>query len=160
PAADPRMVGSPRRSHAGRHQRWRRDLEVAGRAIEPTDGLLQRSRAGMGRDARWGVRASNARQRVELEPDATAARPATRCATGDGAATNAGQCIAASNGGAALRRTGRIDNAPETFAAAFVSVTAGWVLTRNAGGDYVIAATADGGYHWSQQLAVPPTSAG
>jgi photosystem II stability/assembly factor-like uncharacterized protein len=79
---------------------------------------------------------------------------------GDGPATNVAQCVIASNGGATLRRTGRIDNAPETFAAAFVSVTAGWVLTRNAGGDYVIAATADGGYHWSQQLAIPPTSAG
>jgi photosystem II stability/assembly factor-like uncharacterized protein len=79
---------------------------------------------------------------------------------GDGPATNVAQCVIASNGGATLRRTGRIDNAPETFAAAFVSVTAGWVLTRNAGGDYVIVATADGGYHWSQQLAVPPTSAG
>jgi hypothetical protein len=79
---------------------------------------------------------------------------------GDGPATNVAQCVIASNGGATLRRTGRIDNAPETFGAAFASVTAGWVLTRNAGGDYVIAATADGGYHWSQQLAVPPTSAG
>jgi hypothetical protein len=79
---------------------------------------------------------------------------------GDGPATNVAQCVIASNGGATLRRTGRIDNAPETFAAAFVSVTAGWVLTRNAGGDYVIVATTDGGYHWSQQLAVPPTSAG
>jgi photosystem II stability/assembly factor-like uncharacterized protein len=79
---------------------------------------------------------------------------------GDGPATNVASCVIASNGGATLRRTGRIDNAPETFAAAFTSLTAGWVLTRNAGGDYVIAATADGGYHWSQQLAVPPTSAG
>jgi len=79
---------------------------------------------------------------------------------GDGPATNVAQCVIASNGGATLRRTGHIDNAPETFAAAFVSVTVGWVLTRNAGGDYVIDATVDGGYHWSQQLAVPPTSAG
>ena len=79
---------------------------------------------------------------------------------GDGPATYVAQCVVASNGGATLHRTGRIDNAPETFGAAFVSVTAGWVLTRNAGGDYVIDATADGGYHWSQQLAVPPTSAG
>jgi photosystem II stability/assembly factor-like uncharacterized protein len=79
---------------------------------------------------------------------------------GDGPATNVAQCLIASNAGVTLRRTGRIDNAPETFAAAFVSVTVGWVLTRNAGGDYVIDATADGGYHWSQQLAVPPTSAG
>jgi photosystem II stability/assembly factor-like uncharacterized protein len=79
---------------------------------------------------------------------------------GDGPATNVAQCVVASNGGATLRRTGHIDNAPETFGAAFVSVTTGWVLTRNAGGDYLIDATADGGYHWSQQLAVPPTSAG
>jgi len=79
---------------------------------------------------------------------------------GDGPATNVAQCVIAGNGGVTLRRTGRIDNAPETFATAFVSVTAGWVLTRNAGGDYVIDATADGGYHWSQQLAVSPTSAG
>jgi len=79
---------------------------------------------------------------------------------GDGPATNVAQCLIASNGGATLRRTGRVENAPETFAAAFVSVTAGWVLTRNAGGDYVIDATVDGGYHWAQQLAVPPTSAG
>jgi photosystem II stability/assembly factor-like uncharacterized protein len=79
---------------------------------------------------------------------------------GDGPATTVAQCVIASNGGATLRRTGRIENAPETFAAAFVSITAGWVVTRNAGGDYVIDATNDGGYHWSQQLAVPPTSAG
>jgi photosystem II stability/assembly factor-like uncharacterized protein len=79
---------------------------------------------------------------------------------GDGPATNVAQCVIASNGGATLRRTGRIDNAAETFGAAFVSVTAGWILTRNGGGDYVIDATTDGGYHWSQQLAVPPTSAG
>jgi hypothetical protein len=79
---------------------------------------------------------------------------------GDGPATNVAKCVIASNGGASLRRTGQIDSAPETFAAAFVSLTAGWVLTRNAGGDYVIDATADGGYHWSQQLAVPPSSAG
>jgi hypothetical protein len=79
---------------------------------------------------------------------------------GDGPATNVAQCVIASNAGATLRRTGSIQSAPETFAAAFISVTTGWVLTRNAGGDYVIDATADGGYHWSQQLAVTPTSAG
>jgi photosystem II stability/assembly factor-like uncharacterized protein len=79
---------------------------------------------------------------------------------GDGPATDVAQCIIASNGGATLRRTGRIDNAAETFAAAFISVAAGWVLTRNAGGDYVIDATTDGGSHWSQQLAVAPSSAG
>lgn len=86
--------------------------------------------------------------------------PADAVFIGDGPATNVAQCVIASNGGATLRRTGRIDNAAETFGAAFVSVTAGWLLTRNGGGDYVIDATIDGGYHWSQQLAVPPTSAG
>src|SRR5260370_34986527 len=64
---------------------------------------------------------------------------------GDGPATNVAQCVIASNGGATLRRTGRIDNAPETFGAAFVSVTAGWVLTRNAGGEYCVSAQAHGG---------------
>ena len=93
-------------------------------------------------------------------PSFSVVDPTNAVFIGDGPATNVAQCVIASDGGASLRRTGRIDNAPETFAAAFVSVTAGWVLTRNAGGDYVIDATADGGYHWSQQLAVPPTSAG
>ncbi|HET9849812.1 MAG TPA: YCF48-related protein [Candidatus Dormibacteraeota bacterium] len=79
---------------------------------------------------------------------------------GDGPATNLAQCVIASAGGASLRRTGHIENSSETFGAAFTSATTGWVLTRNAGGDYVIDVTADGGYHWSQQLAVPPTSAG
>ena len=93
-------------------------------------------------------------------PSFSVVDPSDAVFIGDGPATNVAQCVIASNGGATLRRTGRIDNAPETFAAAFISVTAGWVLTRNAGGDYVIDATSDGGYHWSQQLAVPPTSAG
>jgi hypothetical protein len=79
---------------------------------------------------------------------------------GDGPATNVAPCVIASSGGASLRRTGSIANSAETFGAAFVSVTTGWVLTRNQGGDYVIDSTADGGYHWSQQLAVTPSSAG
>lgn len=79
---------------------------------------------------------------------------------GDGPATYVGQCVIASGGGSTLRRTGHIENSAETFGAAFISVTTGWVLTRNAGGDYVIDVTTDGGYHWLQQLAVPPTSAG
>src|SRR5436309_7247084 len=79
---------------------------------------------------------------------------------GDGPATNVAQCVIASGGGTTLRCTGAIQNATETFAAAFVSLTTGWVLTRNGGGDYVIDATTDGGYHWSEQLAIPPTSAG
>lgn len=79
---------------------------------------------------------------------------------GDGPATNVSQCVIVTSGGAALRRTGSIANSSETFGAAFISVATGWVLTRNAGGDYVIDVTADGGNHWSQQLAVIPSSAG
>ena len=93
-------------------------------------------------------------------PSFSVVDPADAVFVGDGPATNVAQCVVASGGGATLRRTGAIQNAPETFAAAFVSVTAGWVLTRNGGGDYVIDATTDGGYHWSEQLAIPPTSAG
>src|SRR5207249_3965411 len=93
-------------------------------------------------------------------PSFSVVDPSDAVFVGDGPATNVAQCVIASNGGASLRRTGAIQNATETFAAAFVSVTTGWVLTRNGGGDYVINATTDGGYHWSQQLAVPPTSAG
>jgi photosystem II stability/assembly factor-like uncharacterized protein len=79
---------------------------------------------------------------------------------GDGPATNVSQCMVATNGGGTLRRTGAIANSSETFGAAFVSVTTGWVLTRIVDGDYVIEATTDGGYHWSQQLAVSAPSAG
>ena len=93
-------------------------------------------------------------------PSFSVVDPMNAVFVGDGPATNVVQCLIASNGGASLRRTGRIDNASETFGAAFVSVTSGWVLTRNAGGDYVIEATTDGGYHWSQQLAVPRNPAG
>jgi hypothetical protein len=93
-------------------------------------------------------------------PSFSVVDPADAVFIGDGPATNVAQCLIATNGGATLRRTGRIDNAPETFAAAFTSTTTGWVLTRNAGGDYVIDATTDAGNHWVQQLAIPPTSAG
>jgi photosystem II stability/assembly factor-like uncharacterized protein len=79
---------------------------------------------------------------------------------GDGPATNLSQCVIASNSGTTLHRTGSIANSSETFGAAFINLTSGWVLTRNIDGDYVIDATADGGYHWSQQLAVTPSSAG
>lgn len=93
-------------------------------------------------------------------PSFSAVDPGDAVFVGDGPATNVAQCVIASAGGTTLRRTGAIQNAAETFAAAFVSVTTGWVLTRNGGGDYVIDATTDGGYHWSEQLAIPPTSAG
>lgn len=79
---------------------------------------------------------------------------------GDGPATNVAQTVIASNGGTTVRRTGAIANSSETFGAAFLTVNNGWVLTRNAGGDYVIDATSDGGYHWTEQLAVIPSSAG
>ena len=80
---------------------------------------------------------------------------------GDGPATNVSACVIASSGGASLRRTGKINNSSETYAAAFTAVTTGWVLTRDDNsGNLVIDATTDGGYHWSQQLAVAPTSAG
>ena len=80
---------------------------------------------------------------------------------GDGPATNIAACVVANGGGATLRRTGKIDNSGETYAAAFTAVTTGWVLARDDNsGNIVIDATTDGGYHWSQQLAVTPTSAG
>ena len=79
---------------------------------------------------------------------------------GDGPATNVAQSVIATAGGTTLRRTGSIADSSETFGAAFISLTTGWVLTRNAGGDYVIDNTTDSGYHWSQQLAVTPSSAG
>jgi photosystem II stability/assembly factor-like uncharacterized protein len=93
-------------------------------------------------------------------PSFSVVDPSDAVFIGDGPATNAAQCVIATNGGAVLRRTGRIEGTAETYAAAFVSVTTGWVLARNAGGDYVIDATTDGGYHWSQQLAVAAPSAG
>ena len=86
--------------------------------------------------------------------------PADAVFVGDTPPAMAASCVIASNGGATLKRTGSIANAAETFAAAFTSTSSGWVLTRNASGDYVIVATSDGGYHWSQQLAVAPSSAG
>ena len=79
---------------------------------------------------------------------------------GDGPATMVAQTVVATNGGATLRRTGSIADSTETFGAAFASVSTGWVLTRNAGGDYVIDATSDSGSHWAEQLAVTPSSAG
>jgi photosystem II stability/assembly factor-like uncharacterized protein len=93
-------------------------------------------------------------------PSFSVVDPSDAAFVGDGPATNYAQCVIATNGGAVLHRNGRIDNSAETFDAAFVSTTSGWVLTRNAGGDYVIDATTDGGYHWSEQLAVTPPSAG
>jgi len=78
---------------------------------------------------------------------------------GDTPPANAASTMIASNGGATLKSTGAIAGAPETFDAAFVSTSVGWVLTVN-GSDNVIAVTTDGGYHWSKQLAVPRNPAG
>ena len=75
-------------------------------------------------------------------------------------ATNAAACVIASQGGATLKRTGAIPDAPETFDAAFLSTSAGWVLARHSTGEFVIEATADGGYHWTQQLSVTVPSPG
>src|SRR5207245_9213260 len=63
-------------------------------------------------------------------PSFSAVDPGDAVFVGDGPATNVAQCVIASAGGASLRRTGAIQNASETFAAAFTSVTTGWVLTR------------------------------
>jgi len=60
----------------------------------------------------------------------------------------------ATNGGATLKSTGTINGAPQTFDAAFVSTSTGWVLAQNNNGQVVVERTTDGGYHWSQQLAV------
>ena len=78
---------------------------------------------------------------------------------GDTPPANAASTMIASNGGATLKSTGAIAGAWETFDAAFVSTSVGWVLTVN-GSDNVIAVTTDGGYHWSKQLAVPRNPAG
>jgi len=79
---------------------------------------------------------------------------------GDGPATNVAACVIASQGGATLKRTGAIPDAPETFDAAFLSTSAGWVLARHTTGEFVIEATGDGGYHWTQQLSVTVPSPG
>lgn len=79
---------------------------------------------------------------------------------GDGPATDVAKCLIASQGGATLKRTGAIPDAPETFDAAFVSTSVGWVLARHTTGEFVIEATADGGYHWTQQLSVTVPSPG
>ena len=78
---------------------------------------------------------------------------------GDTPPANAASTMIASNGGATLKSTGAIPGGWETFDAAFVSTSVGWVLTVN-GSDNVIAVTTDGGYHWSKQLAVPRNPAG
>jgi len=74
---------------------------------------------------------------------------------GDTPPASAASCMIATNGGATLKTTGSIRGTGETLGAAFVSTSTGWVLTVDGNGHDVIVATTDGGYHWSQQLAVP-----
>jgi hypothetical protein len=85
--------------------------------------------------------------------------PSDAVFVGDTPPANAASTMIATNGGATLKTTGSIA-APRTVDCAFVSATTGWVLTINGNGDYVIAATTDGGYHWSEQLTVPRPPAG
>ena len=79
---------------------------------------------------------------------------------GDTPPANAATCMIATNGGATLKTTGSIVGTGQTTDAAFVSTSIGWVLAFNANGDEVIDATSDGGYHWSQQLAIPRPAGG
>jgi photosystem II stability/assembly factor-like uncharacterized protein len=74
---------------------------------------------------------------------------------GDTPPANAATCMIATNGGATLKTTGSIPGPSETYDAAFISTSVGWVLTANTNNQIVIDSTTDGGYHWSQQLAVP-----
>jgi photosystem II stability/assembly factor-like uncharacterized protein len=80
--------------------------------------------------------------------------PSDAVFVGDTPAANSATCMIAMNGGATLKQTGAVPGAWETFDAAFVSTTTGWVLAVNGTGGAAIYATSDGGYHWSQQLAV------
>jgi photosystem II stability/assembly factor-like uncharacterized protein len=73
---------------------------------------------------------------------------------GDTPPANAASVMIATNGGATLKRTGSIPGPSETYDAAFISTTTGWVLEVNMNNQVVIDATTDGGYHWTQQLAV------
>jgi photosystem II stability/assembly factor-like uncharacterized protein len=73
---------------------------------------------------------------------------------GDTPPANAASVMIATNGGATLKTTGSIPGPSETYDAAFVSTSAGWVLEVDTNNQVVIDATTDGGYHWTQQLAV------
>ena len=79
---------------------------------------------------------------------------------GDTPPANAASSMIATNGGATLKSTGSIEGAWQTFDAAFVSTSSGWVLAVSINGEPVIVHTADGGYHWSQQLILPRPPAG
>jgi photosystem II stability/assembly factor-like uncharacterized protein len=80
--------------------------------------------------------------------------PSDAVFVGDTPPANAATCMIATNGGSSLKTTGAIAGAWQTFDAAFVSTSTGWVLAVDGNGHDVIVATSDGGYHWSQELAV------
>jgi photosystem II stability/assembly factor-like uncharacterized protein len=82
--------------------------------------------------------------------------PSDAVFVGDTPPANAASAMIATNGGATLKSTGQIAGAWQTFDAAFVSTSIGWVLTVNGNGQAIIVATTDGGYHWSQQLTASP----
>jgi hypothetical protein len=81
--------------------------------------------------------------------------PSDAVFVGDTPPANSASTMIASNGGATLKATGAVPNTPATFDAAFVSISTGWVVAQNDNRQMVIQMTSDGGYHWSQQLAVP-----
>jgi len=80
--------------------------------------------------------------------------PAEAVFVGDTPPAMAATCMIATNGGATLKTTGSIAGTGSTVDAAFVSTSAGWVIAVDSNAQEVIVATTDGGYHWSQQLAV------
>jgi photosystem II stability/assembly factor-like uncharacterized protein len=82
--------------------------------------------------------------------------PSDAVFVGDTPPANAATMMIATNGGATLKTTGAIGGAVETFDAAFVTTSTGWVLAHNTSGADVIEATTDGGYHWSPQLSIAP----
>lgn len=73
---------------------------------------------------------------------------------GDTPPANRADVMIATNGGATLKSTGSIPGPSQTYDAAFVSTSTGWVLEANTNNQVVIERTTDGGYHWSQQFAV------
>jgi photosystem II stability/assembly factor-like uncharacterized protein len=80
--------------------------------------------------------------------------PSDAVFVGDTPPANAATLMIATNGGATLRTTGSIPGPSETYDAAFISTSTGWVLEVNTSNQVVILRTTDGGYHWSQQLSV------
>ncbi|HVS04679.1 MAG TPA: YCF48-related protein [Candidatus Dormibacteraeota bacterium] len=80
--------------------------------------------------------------------------PSDAVFVGDTPPANAASCMIATGGGATLKSTGQVNGAWQTFDAAFVNTSTGWVLAVDGNGHDVIVRTNDGGYHWSQQLAV------